>query len=269
MQVKQEKSNLESNKKKPKTKRGKVTHFSKKSRKALLNKILQLEHRPGYYFVTLTYQNYETTFQTWKKDLNHFYSSVHYHYPRMGFLWKLEYQKRGAPHFHLLLFDPSIPNLKQLRSIVKEAWYKVVGEKSKSFRHHGTDVQSIKNIKTSGFYLAMYQCKDQNERLDIPSGRTWGIKGRAKMPFTEFGEKIMNEFIYIKFKRCVRKWVQKQKHSKGYATYLKNRFGSFNVFMPFQEQARLIEQIEKPLKVDALSLPLNQRLSLPSGNIAK
>ena len=245
MQVQQIQEPTRLKKKKHDTsKRGKVSHFSRKSRRNLLNKILKLEHRDGYYFVTLTYQENDKAFTEWKKNLNHFYCSLQYHYPKMGFLWKLEFQKRGTPHFHLLLFDPTTPSIKELRSLVKEHWYKIVGMRSKEFRHHGTDTQVVKNIKQSGFYLAMYQLKDANEPMDILKGRTWGVKGSKNMPFTEFGNLELDEHSYTKFKRVIRKWMDKQKNSRGYSIYLKNRFGSFNVFLPVCEQVRLVKFVK-------------------------
>ena len=87
MQVQQIQEPTRLKKKKHDTsKRGKISHFSRKSRRNLLNKILKLEHRDGYYFVTLTYQENDKAFTEWKKNLNHFYSSLRYHYPKMGFL---------------------------------------------------------------------------------------------------------------------------------------------------------------------------------------
>ena len=243
MQVQQIKEKSTNDKKKETSPRGKVERFSRKSRRNLLNKILQLEHRPGYYFVTLTYQDYSLNYETWKKDLDRLFCSLRYHYPKMGFLWKLEYQKRGAPHYHLLLFDPSIPPLMELKSLVKNHWYRIVGIRSKEFRQHGTQVQIVKNIKQSGFYLAMYQVKDQNERTDIPSGRIWGVKGLKNMPFTKMGNHEFTDIEYTKFKRVIRKWMDKQQNSKAYAVYLKNRLGSFNVFMPVHEQIRLLSFI--------------------------
>ncbi len=228
------------------SKRGTVKHFSTRSRRRLLNQILKLENRDGYYFVTLTYpKEYSLEFTEWKTQLRKLYCTLQYHYPRMGFLWKLEYQKRGAPHFHLLMFEPSRPDRREIWSLIRDCWYRIVGVKSKSFRHHSVSVKAIRNIKTSGFYLAMYQCKDSQERLDIPSGRTWGIYGRKQMPTTAFGCEQLDEHQYKLLKRTVRKWVQKQKYSKSYAKYLTSRIGSFQIFIPIQEQVRLMAWIRR------------------------
>ena len=161
----------------------------------------------------------------------------------MGFLWKLEFQKRGAPHFHLLMYNPSIPHVKELRQLIKNSWYRIVGTKSKSFRHHGTDVQEVKNIKASGFYLAMYQTKDGYTPKDIKTGRPWGMYGRKLMPITEQGSASLNEQQYTFLKRICRKWLLKQPNSQNYANYLKNRVGSFQIFMPNYEQHRLMNWI--------------------------
>lgn len=231
--------------KREKTKRGDVQIFSRKSRRKLFNYILKLENRSGYYFVTLTYpKEYDENYQTWKKQLHQLYSSLQYHYPEMGFLWKLEFQKRGAPHFHLLMFVPSMPPRTELRELIRNSWYRIVGIKSKGFRYWGTDVKEVKDIKSSGFYLAMYQCKDQYQRTDIKTGRMWGIYGRNKMPMSEQGTVQLTDNKYKLLKRTCRKWVEKQRHSRSYANYLKSRVGSFQIFMPNHEQIRLITYID-------------------------
>lgn len=229
--------------KKETKKRGNAT-FSRKSRRKLFNYILKLENRAGFQFVTLTYPtHYEENYETWKKHLHQLYSSLRYHYPEMGFLWKLEFQKRGAPHFHLLMFVPTTPPKTEFRELIRSSWYRIVGQKSKSFRYYGTDVKEVKDIKSSGFYLAMYQCKDQYTRTDIKTGRMWGIYGRSKMPMSEQGTEQLTETNYKLLKRICRKWVAKQPNSRGYAIYLKNRVGSFQIFMPNHEQIRLMNWI--------------------------
>lgn len=230
--------------KKETSKRGKVNGLSKKSRRKLFNYILRLEQRVGFYFVTLTYpKEYETNYEIWKKQLHQLYSSLRYHYPKMGFLWKLEFQQRGAPHFHLLMFDPSSPKEREIGKLIKEHWYRIVGQKSKSFRHWGTDTKAIHDIKGSGFYLAMYQTKDTYIPADMMSGRMWGVYGRNKMPMSEQGTENLSLDKYTLLKRICRKWVAKQKNSKSYAIYLKNRVGSFQIFMPNHVQIRLMNWI--------------------------
>ena len=230
--------------KKQTSKREKVKTFSRKSRRNLFKYILKLENREGFYFITLTYPSeYNENYETWKKQLHQLYSSLKYHYPEMGFLWKLEFQKRGAPHFHLLAFVPTTPPIQEIKKLIKDTWYRIVSIKSKGFRHWGTDVKEVKDIRSSGFYLAMYQCKDQNHRTDIQTGRIWGIYGRKMMPMSEQGTEQLTEYNYKLLKRICRRWVAKQPNSRGYANYLKARVGSFQIFMPNHEQVRLLNWI--------------------------
>ena len=223
------------------TTRGKITKFSRKSRKRLFNIILKMEDRHGWYFITLTYPNeYPKNYEIWKHHLHKLSCSLRYHYPDLNFLWKLEFQKRGAPHFHLLGYFPTVSHLDELKDLILNSWLRIV---NLSYRGLGNAVQvdSVKSIKSSGFYLAMYQTKDQNIPTDILIGRTWGIVGKKQMPIQAYKQSDLNEKQYIILKRLCRRWVAKQKYSKAYAKYLSNPTGSFQIFMPLGEQQRLIQ----------------------------
>lgn len=87
--------------------RGKILTFSKESRRRLM-RLLNSVNRDEValpYFVTLTYHN------TWpssragrKKHLDAFQKRMERAYGKFAAVWRLEFQKRGAPHYHLLIF---------------------------------------------------------------------------------------------------------------------------------------------------------------------
>src|SRR5690606_31407134 len=54
--------------------------------------------------------------------------------------WKREFQRRGAPHFHLLLSWPEGVGLGPLRLWVARAWYEVVGSDDPEHLVAGTSV---------------------------------------------------------------------------------------------------------------------------------
>ena len=86
----------------------------------------------------------------------------------MGFLWKLEFQKRGTPHFHLLLFDPTTPSIKELRSLVKEHWYKIVGMRSRvstSWNRHPSGEKYQAERILSG-YVSTKGCERTNGHIE-------------------------------------------------------------------------------------------------------
>jgi hypothetical protein len=230
--------------------RGEVNTLSRKSRRNLFNYVLRLQYRSGYYFVTLTYpKEYPQKFTIWKDNLKTLCSYLRYHFPQLGFLWKLEFQKRGAPHYHLLLFDPTQPDQEVLEEMITGEWVRIVKDYTKKFSEHSVDVKAVHDIKKSGFYLAIYQTKDGYIPANVKTGRHWGIFGRKQMPITEQGKASLSVDQYRILKRVCRKWVQKQKNSQSYANYLCNPTGSFSIFMPNHEQIRLMEWVASTAEV--------------------
>jgi hypothetical protein len=57
------------------------------------------------YFVTLTYPKiYANDWHIWKRDMEAFRKRIGRKYPHLiGYCWRMEFQERGAPHFHLIM----------------------------------------------------------------------------------------------------------------------------------------------------------------------
>lgn len=98
-----------------------------------------------------------------------------------GALWFLEFQKRGAPHFHMMLFGVGLADivLSELRSWVSSAWADIVGHTDPTeFAKHlkaGTRTERCK--KPHFGYALKYAAK--LEQKDVPPefadiGRFWG-----------------------------------------------------------------------------------------------
>ena len=87
-------------------KRGLVSGFSSQSRRRLLQligKVKRVSSLP--YFLTLTYHNNFPDPRRAKLDLLVFKKRLLRAFPGLGVIWKLEPQQRGAPHFHLLIWN--------------------------------------------------------------------------------------------------------------------------------------------------------------------
>lgn len=107
------------------SKRGVVGGFSAKSRKRLLEQLARLDHeRAGKVpFLTLTYPAHFPTPKRAKEHLRAWLKRLAARYPGCSAVWRLELQKRGAPHFHLLLFNvPFVP-----MEWVQSSWAEVIG----------------------------------------------------------------------------------------------------------------------------------------------
>lgn len=95
-------------------KRGKVSTFSRASRLRLLQKMHTIKPMKGakFYgtFITLTYGQQFPTPALAKHHLDNFLKRLRRRWTYCSGFWRFEFQRRGAPHFHLVLFGlPFLP----------------------------------------------------------------------------------------------------------------------------------------------------------------
>lgn len=91
----------------PERKEGDITSFSKKSRLNMLKKLNKVDFQSGKkpLFVTLTYPGiYPTKRERYKRDLDVFLKRMKREFGEVAYMWRLESQKRGAPHYHLIVY---------------------------------------------------------------------------------------------------------------------------------------------------------------------
>ena len=130
-------------------------------------------------FITLTYPSRFPNGRQAKRDLDVFWKRFVRVYPAAACIWKLEPQKRGAPHFHLIVLGVEfIPH-----EWIAKAWYEVVG--SRDIRHFaaGTEVRRVKSYQHAVHYVSKYIAKETAIKGDNAGdslgevGRRWGHLG--------------------------------------------------------------------------------------------
>jgi hypothetical protein len=142
----------------------------------------------------------------YKAHLHAFFMALKSYFPEYGSIWKLEYQRRGAAHYHCFLYGVS---LEAAQELIPRLWYQVVGSndenhllfhqgKLKNSRPCVEEVRTWHGVKS---YASKYLSKVP--RGDQESGRYWGCVGRVPM------SKIMQFRIDLEvanaFRRAVRK----------------------------------------------------------------
>jgi hypothetical protein len=130
--------------------------------------------------VTLTYPAaYPGTWQTWKRQLDTWLKRVRRRLPSCGGTWKLEPQRRGAPHFHLLLVNTPFLAKEWLSS----SWYEVVGSNDPRHLAAGTNVQQARSHRGVVAYASKYVAKAEKlpESWVDGVGRWWGVFNRAAL----------------------------------------------------------------------------------------
>jgi hypothetical protein len=90
--------------------------------------------------------------------------------------WRMGIQRRGAWHFHLLLFmGPSIGSMGELRRFISSSWYEVTGRVSEGHLCAGTRVEAVRKWKEATSYVERYMAKPEEFPEGLQTGRIWGI----------------------------------------------------------------------------------------------
>lgn len=142
-----------------------ITGFSKASRINLARKLAQLASPHEAAHVTLTYGHSwpasapalaaeKTAIQTRLSQLGLF-----------GY-WVLEYQKRGAPHWHLLLFGASL----QTSLVAARVWW---AKRTGNSSVQGMFVTPGEAARASWYFALHSQKEDQSPNFAV--GRWWGV----------------------------------------------------------------------------------------------
>lgn len=188
-------------KEKRKAKRSKIIKFSKRSAKRLRHVVRNSEDT-WKAFITLTYpENFPCDGRKTKAHLNAFLQWLR----RQGikYVWVLEFQLRGAPHYHILVSD-YIP-----KTELSERWYRIVGSGDEKHLKAGTQIQAIKSKRHLYGYLSSYINKLAQKILPKEFenvGRFWGAS-RNLLVFKIF-QKIGHYYKLVRNIKLLRRWYK-------------------------------------------------------------
>lgn len=161
--------------------RGRVKVWSRQSRGRLIKFVSAIDWKSlgEQVLVSLTYPRGYFDGKKVKRDLRALYDRWRRKFGEPLGVWKLEFQRRGAPHIHLLLGYKG--DLSSVREWLSLAWYQVVKSGDKKHLLAGTSVESWDG--KAPIYFAGYCSKGSKEYQntlpdeDSPFGRWWGAWG--------------------------------------------------------------------------------------------
>lgn len=206
--------------------RGAICGFSRSSRRRLIDILMmvpwadvahQTKHdvEAHMVLVTLTYpREYPSEADTVKTHLANFRRNVDRARPtRYSALWRLEYQKRGAPHFHILMMFEDPVRITSLQNWARKIWYRVVGSDDPAHLEHGVDVRpvTVNKHRPGGLmcYLVKYLGKLSSETFH--TGRIWGEWGELPKVI-RVAVTFQTRKGYVEFLRRVRKWGKRSRY---------------------------------------------------------
>jgi hypothetical protein len=170
--------------------RGKVRGFSRVSRRNLLRLLASINRSAFRAFkgraisVGLTYPTqYPEDPKVCKKHLEALFKRFKREYGDFASIWRMGIQRRGAWHFHLLLFvPPSVGSLKEIRRFIASSWYKACGEISEGHLLYGSYVEEIRTWKEATSYAEKYLAKEEKFPEGVETGRIWGVWNKKFLP---------------------------------------------------------------------------------------
>jgi hypothetical protein len=170
--------------------RDRVRGFSRESRRNLLRRLASINRsafrafKGRMIFVTLTYpRKYPEDPELCKRHLKALRKRLQREFGTFTAFWRLGIQRRGAWHFHLLLFmGPSIGPLSDLRRFISSSWHEVTGKVSEGHLRAGTRVEAVKKWKQATSYVERYMAKPEEFPEGLQTGRIWGVWNKEFLP---------------------------------------------------------------------------------------
>jgi len=191
--------------------RGTIKEFSQASRLRMMRKVARLEVE-NCTFLTLTYPaRYPPPCEA-KNNLRAFLERIRRRFPLSSAIWRLEFQRRGASHFHLLVFNmPYVPH-----EDIQRWWAEIVSEYVDDWLPR-VNLRYVSGKDGVMRYVAKYAAKLQASFGSYFSngsylhavtgelsklGRVWGVFNRDHLPYAQRFYHVLEVVTGLSVKRC-------------------------------------------------------------------
>jgi len=189
-----------------------IVNFSRSSRKQMIDKLARLNFLcySQMFMCTLTYRHeFPLTQEEQKKHIDRLQKKFRQLSSKFDFIWRIETQKRGAPHLHyLLLFKDRNRTWSEaeLTLSLRKLWRSVIPEWSSAQDLYAVHVKSLSNVRKSLAYMTKYIAKEDPTVKDTLTGRRWGTSTHLDLsPYAI--QKYSKSFI-THFRFCLLKYLR-------------------------------------------------------------
>ena len=157
-----------------------IETFSLNSRRRLfklLNAVRFSEyHNPLFLSLTYHYDSPDNK-SSLKLFLDNFIKRLNRALPAFDYIWRLEPQHRGTPHFHFIVLFREVQtsfNLDKIISSIKSIWLSLKTCKCSDCSTHAVRTNQIKDFKHLSCYISKYLAKIDSSIVPFKFGRFWG-----------------------------------------------------------------------------------------------
>lgn len=209
-----------------------ITGLSKNSRLRLIKHLATLYWKSyrSAVFTTLTYHNdYPQTGKELKVELDKFIKRMERSFPKLDFVWRLELQKRGAPHFHFMYFirKEDLPyDERHILEDIQEHWHSLNPCGCSDCIEHGVKSETIDNFGKCIAYISKYVAKETVGQEKNYTGRRWGYNRQLQFKVLEKFKISGIQFIYLKL-LLISAYASNEKRRAYITDNLKNIYSLF------------------------------------------
>jgi hypothetical protein len=209
--------------------RGRITEFSAASRSRLKHTFGRLDREAlgRALLLTLTYPAEfpaPEDHAVYKAHLHRFKIALRRRWPLCSGIWKLEFQTRGAAHYHFMLFGLSHETLDALRSWTRKTWYRIAHNGDKNLGAACEKVEFIRKAGCAMGYFAKYLGKGDQTLPGNFSGRYWGKINAARLPVAAAQVIEVPHKMAAMIRRIARKKMQSDVSSSCWKRHLEHLY---------------------------------------------
>lgn len=229
----------------PERKKNDIKGFSQNSRRRFVKQLahINLNFYASPLFLTLTYRN------TLPKDsnelrtqLNLFLTKLRRMNTKFHYVWRLEFQKRGAPHFHLILFpfqNVRKQDVCKYENDIRLAWRSTLKSWDSSMQKYSVRLDKLEGRRNVFSYISKYATKPDETESSTYFGRRFGFSSDINLnPLTS--AKLSDRDFYL-FRKIIYNFMKKRNG-------LSEQFEKYLLFDPSIEVLVSVEEIEEVLK---------------------
>ena len=228
-------------------KRGNVRTLSNPSRFRLMRTLSAVRWRelPAPVWCTLTYHHAGdvhagravSDLHAWLSRIKRKFGSTHY-------VWRLEMQKRGVPHFHVVLWPPDHSQVWQqveYRQWVGTQWHEVVSPGDRAHAKHGAKIDQLDSYRHAAIYVSKYVSKEHAVDGVPYLGRRWGTSRGIPMD-SHLSEELPERTVLL-LRRKLRRYIRSVSRNRARADRYIMGGTRITLFVPHEVVERLLNAV--------------------------
>lgn len=135
-------------------------------------------------FITYTFAENISDLKTANAYWQQYKKKLKYHYGKLKYLVVVEFQKRGAIHYHALYFN--LPYIKNIKPILQDIW-----------GHGFLQIKAVNKIENIGAYVSKYLQKENADSRLVGQKAFFVSRGLHKPIVVKDEYKVKNLLCYI------------------------------------------------------------------------